>query len=188
MENNYSSYYSGRDMITPEQLIHRFNLQKHPEGGFFIETTRSNLVVRVESDSHTRRVSYTEIYYLLRNGEPSCFHKLRYDELYHFFSGDDLTIYILDKNGELIVRKLGSDPINHDVEFQTVIPAGCWFAAVAETPDKYKYSFSGCTVIPGFEFSDLEIAKADELAAAYPKHQALIKRLASSESSQVVTS
>src|SRR3989338_4204243 len=103
------------NMVSAQQLIQKFNLKKHPEGGFFIETARSNFIVHIENDRNIRRAAYTEIYYLLQNGEPSWFHKLQYDQLYHFFSGDELTIYIIDKNGELLIRKLGNDPIHRDV-------------------------------------------------------------------------
>jgi predicted cupin superfamily sugar epimerase len=70
------------------------------------------------------------------------------------------------------VIKLGNDPANGQV-FQAVVPAGCWFASESSG----EFSFVGCTVSPGFDFQDFELAKADQLSKKYPQHADIIQRL-----------
>jgi predicted cupin superfamily sugar epimerase len=81
---------------------------------------------------------------------------------------------VLHYNGKLEIIKLGNNLLNSEV-FQAVVPAGCWFAS--EPASNSEFSFVGCTVAPGFDFIDFELAKAEELVKAFPQHEALIQRL-----------
>lgn len=165
-------------MISDVELIERFSLRPHPEGGFFRETFRDTLEVTVspsEFDSgasqHTRSAA-TAIYYLLRQGDRSRFHRLRFCEVWHFYLGGPLEIWMLAKGTATSVR-LGPNFIGGE-RLQVMIPAGCWFAAAPVSTAAY--SFVGCTVAPGFEFSDFELASQDGLIRQFPEHRSLICR------------
>ena len=91
-----------------------------------------------------------------------------------FLCWDTLLIYIIELNGELKVISLGSDHENGQ-SFQYVVSANCWFAS-RPAPGS-EYCFVGCTVSPGFEFEDLELADVSELSAIYPQHRSIIIEL-----------
>jgi predicted cupin superfamily sugar epimerase len=164
-------------MLTAETLVNYFEMLPHPEGGYYKETYRSDELIahnalpeRFSGD----RVFSTAIYFLLEKGNFSGFHKIQSDECWHFYGGQTLFIYVLHHNGNLEVIKLGNHLLDGEV-FQAVVPEGCWFAS--EPAPNSEFSFVGCTVAPGFDFVDFELAKADELVKEFPKHEALIKRL-----------
>jgi len=164
-------------MLTVQQLVTLYNMQPHPEGGYYKETYRS-----AESINQTAlpkrflgdRSFSTAIYFLLEQGNFSAFHKIRSDECWHFYAGETLEVYVIHYNGKLEVVKLGND-ISMGENFQYVVPAECWFASrPAKDTD---FCFVGCTVSPGFNFVDFELAKADELVGAYPEHERVIRSL-----------
>ena len=74
-----------------------------------------------------------------------------------------------------MTHKLGNALTHPDAVFQAVVPAGLWFAA--ECADPATFALVGCTVAPGFEFSEFELADVDALKARHPQHAALIERL-----------
>jgi predicted cupin superfamily sugar epimerase len=163
--------------LTVQQLIQQFNLLPHPEGGFYKETYRSAEVIPVSVlDKRFKgdRNFSTAIYFLLEQGNFSAFHKIQSDECWHFYSGGPLLIHVIHINGKFETIKLGNDILQKQV-FQCVIPAGCWFAS-EPTPGS-EFSFVGCTVAPGFDFEDLELAKADDLLRSYPRYENIIKQL-----------
>ena len=159
-------------MDEPADWIDRLDLEPHPEGGYYAETYTADVVVeeaslpdRYEGD----RPTLTSIYSLLEAEDYSAFHRLASDELWHFYHGDPITLYLLDEGLETIT--LGVD------RFQAPIPKGTWFAAETAPSDADDgYSLVGCDVSPGFAFDDFELATAD-LAGAYPAHRELIERL-----------
>ncbi|HEX7847137.1 MAG TPA: cupin domain-containing protein [Chitinophagaceae bacterium] len=164
-------------MLTPRQLIQRFYLQPHPEGGWYKEVYRSRefisskaLPARYSGD----RNFCTFIYFLLEQGEFSAFHLIKSDECWHFYAGDPMQVYILENDGELTVIELGND-IEKGQVFQYVVPANHWFAS-RPSPGS-SFSFVGCTVAPGFEFADFELADATNLSKQFPKHAGLIRQL-----------
>ena len=121
----------------------------------------------------SRNIS-TSIYFLLEKGQFSAFHRIASDELWHFYSGGTLLIYEISHSGGLITHRLGADAENGE-SFQTVVHAGNWFASVpAEDVD---YSLVGCTVAPGFDFADFEMADRQALSRQYPAHAEIIRRL-----------
>lgn len=152
-------------------------MQLHPEGGWFKETYRSDEIVLHEhlpnrfSDG---RSFSTAIYFLLEGEQFSSFHRIKSDEMWHFYYGDALHVYVIDEAGNLEVIKLGSDLENGEV-FQAVVKAGCWFAS---RPAKaHTFSLVGCTVAPGFDFADFELAHRSALIQLYPQHKELIESL-----------
>src|SRR5690606_192769 len=139
-----------------QDLIHYYQLQKHPEGGYFKETYRSQGIIKTGAETTAfpeNRHFSTAIYYLLESGDFSAFHRIKSDELWHFYSGGPLFIHVIDPQGNLSTHTLGTVPAENQA-FQIVVPAGCWFAA--EPAAVKSYSFVGCTVAPGFDFSDFE--------------------------------
>ncbi|MFM0720430.1 cupin domain-containing protein [Paraburkholderia strydomiana] len=158
-----------------DELIRRFDLKPHPEGGFFNETYRSAQRVIRDGGSTQNRSASTAIYYLLCDGAHSAWHRIRSDEVWHFYAGEPLNVHVLDASGTLVTHKLGNALTHRDAVFQAVVPAGLWFAA--ECADPATFALVGCTVAPGFEFSEFEIADMDALKAEHPQHAGLIARL-----------
>lgn len=155
-------------MLNAEQLIKQYRLQPHPEGGWYAETYRSNecivanaLPARFNGD----RTFSTAIYFLLEQGNFSAFHRIKSDECWHFYAGDPLQIFVLQQNGTLQIITLGNDIFNGHL-FQYTVPANCWFAS-RPAPESL-YSFVGCTVAPGFDFADFEMADKETLPGMYP--------------------
>jgi predicted cupin superfamily sugar epimerase len=164
-------------MSIVNELIQRYGLEPHPEGGWFKQTYKSNeqiAAVALPKRFIASRVFSTAIYFLLEKGNFSAFHRIKSDECWHFYAGDPLLIYVIEQNGELKVISLGND-LEKGHSFQYVVPANCWFASRPAL--KSEYCFVGCTVSPGFEFEDIELADATELSLVYPKHKSIIKEL-----------
>jgi hypothetical protein len=162
-------------MTNKRSLIEFYQLLPHPEGGYYKEMYRSTEMIKAnalpERFGGDRSLS-TAIYFLLEKGNFSAFHRIKSDECWHFYLGNPLSVYVIYPDGDLEVIKLGNDPANGQV-FQAVVPAGCWFASESSG----EFSFVGCTVSPGFDFQDFELAKADQLSKKYPQHADTIQRL-----------
>ncbi len=159
-------------------IIARLGLEKHPEGGFFRETYRSeesvpaaNLPTRFSGGS---RSFATAIYYLLVAEEFSALHRIKSDEIWHYHAGGPLTIHVLDTVGRYFRHTLGGD-CRGDASFQVVVKAGSWFGASLDEPDSF--ALVGCTVSPGFDFRDFEMGNRAELLQLYPQHSEIIERL-----------
>jgi len=148
-------------MDDTKQIINRLDLSPHPEGGYFSETYKS--VQQVSLSKGEQRSAGTAIYFLLTEGELSNWHRVRWDELWHFYAGDQLVLEVIGKDGMLNKLKLGNDLMN-DVEFQQLVPQHCWQRAYSSGD----YSLVGCTVSPGFEFEDFEMIEPEQLAEKYP--------------------
>jgi predicted cupin superfamily sugar epimerase len=131
-------------------------------------------VSRAGGLAETRSAS-TAIYYLLCDGAHSAWHRIKSDEVWHFYAGEPLHVHVLDESGVLVTHRLGNALTHRDTVFQAVVPAGLWFAA--ECADPATFALVGCTVAPGFEFSEFELADVDALKAQYPQHAAHIERL-----------
>jgi predicted cupin superfamily sugar epimerase len=157
--------------------IKQFELQPHPEGGYFRQTYKSDMKIAHEGlpDSFTGpRAASTAIYFLLEGENFSAFHRLRSDETWHFYAGSPLIVHIIELDGRYSSILLGSDPDAGQV-FQAVVRAGCWFAS--HVADWKSWALVGCTVAPGFEFEDFEMGKREELVREFPAHRAVIERL-----------
>ncbi len=165
------------NVITAKILVEKYNLSPHPEGGYFKEHYRSLETIPkayLPKRFNGERSYSTAIYFLLEQGNFSAFHKIKSDECWHFYAGEALWIYVIHLNGKLEIIKLGSDILNGE-QFQAVVPAESWFAS--EPSPGATYSFVGCTVAPGFDFNDFELAREDILSKQYPQHKPLINRL-----------
>jgi uncharacterized protein len=157
--------------------IEKLKLAPHPEGGFYRQTYRADLVLAGEAlppqFAGPRAVS-TAIYFLLEGEDFSAFHRLRSDELWHFYIGEPLVVHVIDGNGAYSEIHLGNNPEAGEV-LQAVVKAGCWFAS--RVRDGKSFALVGCTVSPGFDFEDFELAKRAELVKPYPQHRKIIEQL-----------
>ena len=157
--------------------IDRLSLSRHPEGGYYRVTYQSELTIvqhALPSRFHGARSASTAIYFLLAQKDFSAFHRIASDELWHFYAGSGLIVYVIDPEGNYSELQLGNAFEDGEV-FQAVVKAGCWFASRLKDPAGF--ALVGCTVAPGFDFADFEMAKRPELTAAYPKHRKLIEEL-----------
>lgn len=151
----------------------RLGLRPHPEGGFYAETYRSDGRHAAADEKFPAERSFaTAIYFLVPAGEFSALHRIRSDEVWHFYYGMPLEIVVLDR-GALEVKRLGLE-LDRGQAPQQVVSAGAWFGASVAADSGY--CLVGCTVSPGFDFRDFELAQREELALAYPEHRALIER------------
>ena len=157
--------------------IEKLNLTQHIEGGAFREVYRSSLTLSRQSlpvfFQGDRNVA-TSIYFLLGKGEFSAFHRIASDECWHFYFGDPLLIYEIGHTGGLTLHRLGNNPEKGE-SFHTVIRAGSWFASAPA--EESEYALVGCTVSPGFDFAEFELAEREALALQYPEHGELIRGL-----------
>jgi len=162
-------------MFEAAYWIQKLGLLAHPEGGFFKETYRSEgSLVLIDDGLEKSRHYATGIYFLMETGNFSAFHRIKSDELWHFYAGDPLEVFFIDHSGILQRHLLGQNPENGET-LQALVPYNVWFAS---RPLKTgKYSLVGCTVSPGFDFEDFEMAKRDALTHEFPIHQVIIEEL-----------
>ena len=128
-------------MDDPEKLIKKLEMLPHPEGGYFSESFR-------DKDNNV-----SLIYYLLKKGQRSHWHRLTKNEILHFYQGDPLTVYI-SKDGKTSITKVLGQNIDRNQYMHLVINADNWFSM--ET--KGEFSFIGCAVAPAFDYADFELA------------------------------
>ena len=157
--------------------IKKLGLHNHPEGGYFKETYRS--VEKIPQQDPPEKYEgdrnfSTAIYFLLKQEEFSAFHRLKGDELWHYHAGDPLEIFVINPDGSLEKFYLGPD-MDAGEQPQVVIYKNRWFGAKVNNPKGY--TLMSCTMTPGFEFADFELAEQAELIRAHPQHKELIKRL-----------
>ncbi len=143
--------------MTASQWIELLHLQPHPEGGHFRESYRSTEWIRKqdlpERFSGDRSFS-TAIYFLLERDEFSALHRIKQDEVWHFYDGSSLTIHIIETAGTYSTIRLGRR-IDFGETPQAVVPAGYWFGATVT--DQTGFALVACTVAPGFDFADFEL-------------------------------
>lgn len=160
-----------------QSIVKSLNLLPHPEGGFYKETYRSSLIipksVLADNFSGDRSVC-TGIYFLLTSDNFSAFHRIQQDEMWHYYSGSPLLVHIIDPKGHYSEIEVGLD-FDNGQQPQFVVPAGCWFASSVK--EENSFSLVGCTVAPGFDFDDFELASFDMLSNKFPQHQQIIKKL-----------
>ena len=140
--------------------IEKLRLARHPEGGYYRET------YRCEREIEGRACS-TAMYFLLPANEVAKFHRLRSDEVWHFYDGSELTIHIISQRGDYRTEVIGP------ASFQAVVPANSWFGTTVDAD----YTLAGCTVAPGFDFRDFEMGQRIELLRQFPQHRPVIERL-----------
>jgi len=131
--------------MTADDVIRLLGLRPHPEGGHFRETFR-------DSADDGGRSRSTAIYYLLRTGETSRWHRVDAAEVWHWYAGDPLELRLHDESGlQSVVLGPG---LAEDQVPQAIVPRLCWQSARSLGA----YTLIGCTVAPGFEYSGFELA------------------------------
>lgn len=162
---------------TARRIIERFELERHPEGGYFREVYRAGLEIdhpALAGTSERRRSAGTFIYFMLTAGDFSALHRvLCSDEIWHLYAGGPLELHVIDADGRHAPRVLTTDMTAG--EPTTVVPAGWWQAA--RLAPGSEWAFGGCTVAPGFDFRDFEMPAAAPLLEAYPAHADLVRSL-----------
>jgi uncharacterized protein len=134
----------------PDSIIRRLKLAPHPEGGHFRETFR-------DTTPNDGRAHSTAIYYLLRAGERSRWHRIDAAEIWHWYAGAPLRLQI-SVDGVIEDRLLGNSIAKGETP-QIVVPAKAWQCAQSLG----NYTLTGCTVAPGFLFDHFELAPNDEV-------------------------
>ena len=163
---------------TAQYFIKHLHLQPHPEGGWYRETYRAAetipAAVLPERFASGNRHFSTAIYYLLEEGNFSAFHRISSDECWHWYAGGTLYIHVIEPDGKYYRISLGSN-IEKGEHLQSVVPALAWFSA--EPAPQSHFILTGCTVSPGFDFSDFTMADIEELTQKFPEQKNLIYRL-----------
>ncbi|TVR15415.1 MAG: cupin domain-containing protein [Balneolaceae bacterium] len=158
-----------------EELISKLSMQPHPEGGFYAETYRSEGAHQGESEQFPNARNFkTGIYYLLGSGDTSHFHRIKSDEMWHHYEGSSITIHMIHQDGLYRAVYLGKNFDSQQLP-QLVVPANTWFGVTVD--DENSYALCGCTVSPGFDFRDFEMAGRYQMLQAFPEHEAIIKKL-----------
>ncbi len=164
-------------MKSADYFIKQLELNLHPEGGYFNETYRSKGIIKhaaLPNNFKSDHCYSTFIYFLLKSGEISKLHRIKADEQWHFFEGGPLIVVAITENGDLLEFKLGRD-LEKGEEFNCVVPTNSWFGSYPL--EENSFSLVGCTVAPGFEFEDFELADKSSLLKEYPQYKQIIERL-----------
>jgi uncharacterized protein len=135
------------DGLSAADVVRLLELEPHPEGGQFRETFRD------ERPIEGGRAASTAIYYLLRSGETSAWHRVDAAEIWHFYAGAPLAITVSSDSHNASAHHLGPD-LSRGQRPQFVVPAGAWQTAKSLGP----WTLVGCTVAPGFDFAGFEMA------------------------------
>lgn len=154
-------------MKNAEYYIKNLEMLPHVEGGYFKESFLSEEKVRENKNL------WSSIYFLLRTGEVSNFHRLKSDELWYYHDGETLTIYMISPGGELITKQLGINIEKGEVP-QALVPKGYIFGSAMNNDG---FSLVGCMVAPAFEYEDFELFEREYLLNLYPKHKDIIIKL-----------
>jgi predicted cupin superfamily sugar epimerase len=147
------------------------------EGGYFAETYRSAEVLPAESlrgGYSGARSACTAIYYLLEPGTFSEMHRVKSDEIFHFYLGDPVEMVQLWPDGSHRVITIGTE-IERGMRPQVVAPRGVWQGTRLLSGGQI--ALLGCTVSPGFEYDDYESGKCVELVKQYPTAREFIETL-----------
>lgn len=160
---------SRNQKITSQEIVKKLELEPlEPEGGFFRRTYFKGPPDRPEASS---------ILYMVTSDNFSAWHRVPHDEIFHFYSGDSVELFILDASGDLKNITLGNDFRIKEVP-QFVVPGGCWQALrIKSPPSKDSWSLVGTTMTPGFSFDEFELADRSSLQREYPQYKSIIEEL-----------
>jgi uncharacterized protein len=162
---------------TTKDIIDALSMAPHPEGGYFKETYRSDETIDANSLPSRfggGRNLGTAIFFLLTSRDVSFFHRIKADEIWHFYLGSPLLLHILQKDGRYRAITLGT-AFNRGETPQATVFQGDWFGATVI--NKNDFALVGCTTAPGFDFADFEIADRQQLLRDYPRQIDIIKTL-----------
>jgi len=157
--------------MTAEDVKKLLGLQPHPrEGGWYVRTyeatERVDAAVFEDKRYAGARLTGTAIYYLLEPGTFSEMHRLKSDEVFHFYAGDAVEMLQLREKGEGGVMVIGNDLLRGQRP-QVVVRRGVWQGS--RLVEGGSWALLGCTVNPGFEFEDYEPGVREELCGAWPE-------------------
>jgi len=153
--------------VTADEFVQALQLETHIEGGYCRELFKSR------QQSGERPIS-SSIYYLLKSGQVSKFHRLKSDELWFFHSGSTLLIHQIDGDGILTTTRLGLAVGSGELP-QVLVPGNSIFGAEVEAQDSF--CLVSCVVSPGFDYQDFELFSGVELLRQFPQCEAVIRRL-----------
>ena len=159
------------------EIIKELDLKPHPDGGYFKETYRSKGEINEDSlhfNYNGKRSFATCIYFLLTSDTFSAFHKIKQDEIWHFYEGSPISLHTISEKGNHSEFIIGRD-FNKGQTPQLLVSGGYLFGA--RVINKNDYALVGCTVSPGFDFSDFELPSRKELIFKFPQHQEIITEL-----------
>jgi uncharacterized protein len=163
------------DEITAEEVIRRLQLVPLTiEGGYFREIYRSNTLIPASGlpgEYGGGRNASTAIYYLLTPDTFSAIHRIKSDEVFHFYAGDPVEMLQLHADGTGRIVIIGND-LSSGHEPQLVVPGNLWQGC--RLAPRGKWALMGCTVAPGFDYADFTAANRAELIIQYPDHADLI--------------
>ena len=164
--------------LSAEEIIELLNLKTlEIEGGFFRETYRSALTLPGEAlpnEYGGPRSSSTCIFYLLSAGDFSAIHKVKSDEIFHFYLGCSVRMLRLYPDGSSDEIILGSKILKGQNPL-VIVPGGVWQGCIPE--NNTGFALMGCTVSPGFDYADFTLGNRYELIKLYPERRELIKKL-----------
>lgn len=160
--------------MNSQYYIQKLNLISHPEGGYFKEVYRSDETI--EKSALPGRYSgnrnfATSIYFLLEGKQFSAFHKIESDETWHFYAGTSMTLMMINEAGTYSEVIIGNN-LDKNEHLQFTIKRNTWFAA--KVNNENSFSLLGCTVAPGFDFDDFELADKTTLLNRFPQHEDII--------------
>jgi uncharacterized protein len=165
-------------MMNAAKIRDLLKMQPLPiEGGYFAETYRSGVMIPkgvLPAGYQGDRSVATAIYYLLTPDTFSALHRLRGDEIFHFYLGDPVEMLELYAGGTGSITVLGKD-IGLGQKLQHVVTAGVWQGCRLSAGGEY--ALLGTTVSPGFDYEDYETGPRDELTARYPSFKEKIEAL-----------
>jgi uncharacterized protein len=165
--------YNGDRVVQRHQyLIEQLELEAHPEGGYYKRVYES--CARVTTKDHQDRACLSSIYYLLHGACYSSFHRLDADEQWHYYEGTtSLFLHMISPEGHYQIKQLNPKC----QQYQMVVPAHYWFAAELQHKQASDFALVGCSVAPGFEFSQFELAERDALIEQFSQHGEVITML-----------
>lgn len=143
------------DNTKAQELITKYSLEQHPEGGWFSEVYTADLKL---GSVEAKRSLCGNIYFLLKGEDISHFHQIDCDELWFYHSGCGLIVHVIDNDGTYKQYKLG---IDQDADPMVIIPKGAIFAA--ENVDVASYTFISCITTPKFLYSGFRLVGSEEL-------------------------
>lgn len=159
-------------VLTAQQWIEALGLEPHVEGGFFRRTYQADHRPPVRTEQG-ERLLLTSIHYLLTEASPiGCWHLNRSDILHFHHSGAPLTYHLIHPDGRAESVTLGPDPYQGQV-LMLAVPGGVWKATSLDGGD---HALISEAVAPGFDYADMTLGYADELANRFPQHTELVRR------------
>jgi predicted cupin superfamily sugar epimerase len=165
-------------MMTAERIIELFNMRPlEPEGGYYVETSRAGELIgpsALPPRYGRAKALYTSILYLLTPQTQSLLHRLPTDEIFHFYLGDPVDMLQLHPGGVGRPVVLGQD-VAAGQQVQLVVPRGVWQGA--RLKDGGRFALLGTTMAPGFDPTDYEAGRREDLIREYPKYRQEIIRL-----------